>query len=302
MRVFRISSATDSTTPTAIATILTPLERVHVDSATRGAYKLLHRSSIDEVVQDLREQRANAVLVSVARYDPASTARMAAMVREFPRIPAFALLTDVYRSTPHSVLSLGQLGVRTLIDTRQPSGWSVLKDLLVAERATDIAHLTLVTLNLDLTAVPDDCWRVFELIFTHRPSIVNVRRLARLLNVLPTTLISRFYRAGLPSPKRYIDLGRLIRAARMLENPGLSVSAVARQLEYSSPQAFSRHVRALMQMSPVQFRRTYTGESMLRFFREELILPHVHTLRMFHPVEGPPGWTEPGTGLTASGE
>jgi AraC-like DNA-binding protein len=114
--------------------------------------------------------------------------------------------------------------------------------------------------------------------------------MGRHLNVIPGTLMSRFYRANLPSPKRYIDVGRLVRAARLLENAGLSVTSVARKLDYSSPQAFSRHVRCVLGMSPVRFREAYDGEKMLRKFREELILPHVATLRSFRPVSAQPGW------------
>lgn len=102
--------------------------------------------------------------------------------------------------------------------------------------------------------------------------------------------MSRFYRANLPSPKRYIDLGRLVRAARLLENNGLSVTNVARQLDYSSPQAFSRHVRCVLGLSPVQLRQQYDGESMLQRFREELILPYLPTLRCFRPATAAPGW------------
>ena len=276
--------------PPVIATVLTPLERVRVDVAAEGVFEVIHRSSVEELNDDVRVQQVDAVIVSVARYDIGSTARMAAMVREFPTIPTFALLTDVQRSTPHSVLELGRVGVRTLIDARSPSGWSALRELLTHERSTDVQRQMLGALNIDLVGVAPDCWKFFELLFTHKPYIVNVRQMGRYLNVLPGTLMSRFYRANLPSPKHYIDVGRLVRAARLLENAGLSVTSVARKLDYSSPQAFSRHVRCVLGMSPVRFREAYNGEMMLHKFREELILPHLLTLRMFHPATAQPGW------------
>ncbi|HEV2643017.1 MAG TPA: helix-turn-helix domain-containing protein, partial [Candidatus Elarobacter sp.] len=137
-------------------------------------------------------------------------------------------------------------------------------------------------------------WKFFELLFTHRPHIASVRQMGRHLNVVPGTLMSRFYRAKLPSPKRYIDIGRLVRAARLLENPGLSVTMVSRRLDYSSPQAFSRHVRCVLGMSPVKFRERYDGERMLRQFREELVTPHLSTLRSFRPAAAEPGWMPKG--------
>lgn len=284
------TTARNASRPLTVATVLTPLERVRVDVAADGMFEAVHRSSMDELAADVREQRVDAVLVSVARYDPQSTARMADVVREFPRIPAFALLTDMQRSTPHSALELGRVGVRTLIDARSPSGWTMLRDLLARERATDVQYQTLGALDGDLAGAPPDCWRFFELLFTHRPYLSSVRQMGRHMNVVPGTLMSRFYRAKLPSPKRYIDVGRLVRAARLLENPGLSITTVSRQLDYSSPQAFSRHVRCVLGMSPVAFRSSYTGESMLERFRTELIAPHVETLRQFRPATAPPGW------------
>lgn len=276
--------------PMPVSTMLTPSERTRVDAAAEGLYSALHRESLDEVLADLRERRAAAVLVSIAKYGLHSSARMAAMVREFPRVPAMALLTETQYSTPQSLLALGQLGVRILIDARQPSGWQTLRDILAAERSNDLQRTVLGHLSADLAGAPNDCWRFFELLFSQSPRVQTVRQLSRHLSILPSTLMSRFFRAQLPPPKRYIALARLIRAARLFENPGLSVASVANYLDYSSPQSFGRHIRTIMKMSPVTFREQYDGAGMLQFFREELILPYSVILRQFRPAATYPGW------------
>jgi AraC-like DNA-binding protein len=273
-----------------VTTILTPGERQRVDAAAEGLYSALHRESFDEVLADLRERRAGAVLISIARYGLQSSARMAAMVREFPRVPAMALLTETHYSTPQNLLSLGQLGVRILIDARQPSGWQALRDILAAERSNDLQRTALGQLSADLSGAPADCWRFFELLFSNTPQVHTVRQLARQMNILPSTLMSRFFRAHLPPPKKYLSTARLIRAAKLFENPGLSIASVANYLDYSSPQSFGRHVRTVMKMSPVTFRETYDGVGMLQFFRNELVLPHVDILRAFKPAVTSPGW------------
>ena len=102
--------------------------------------------------------------------------------------------------------------------------------------------------------------------------------------------MSRFFRARLPAPKRYLAFARLVRAARLFENPGLSVAAVANALDYSSPQSFGRHVRTLLRLTAVQFRERYDGEGMLHRFRAELVAPYVAALRRFTPLAVPPGW------------
>ena len=275
---------------TPVSTILTPLERSHVDAAAHGLCQPLHRESLDEVLSDLRDQKADLVLISVTRYGTQSSARVAAMVREFPRIPAVALLTETHNSTPHATLALGQMGIRTLVDARVPSGWQMLRNLLATQGSNDLQRSALAQIARDIPGVSKDCWRFFELLFDTSPRIATVRQLARHLNILPSTLMSRFFRAKLPAPKRYLSLARLIRAARLFENPGLSVARVANHLDYSSPQSFGRHVRTVMRMSPVKFRATYDGQGMLQCFRRELILPYVDVLCNFRPSAAYPGW------------
>jgi AraC-like DNA-binding protein len=285
-----MSSDSKRTIRTPVSTILTPLERSRVDAAAQGLCDALHRESLDEILSDLRQQKANLVLISVTRYGSQNSSRVAAMVREFPRVPTVALLTETQSSTPHATLALGQLGIRTLVDARMPAGWQTLRNILAMQGSSDLQRSALNQISLDLPGVSEDCWRFIELLFDSSPKVSTVRQLARRLNILPSTLMSRFFRAKLPAPKRYLSLARLIRAARLFENPGLSVARVANHLDYSSPQSFGRHVRTVMKMSPVKFRSTYDGQGMLQLFRTELILPYADVLCTFRPSTAYPGW------------
>ena len=114
--------------------------------------------------------------------------------------------------------------------------------------------------------------------------------LSKQLGVLPSTMMSRFYRAGAPAPKRYLALARLFRAARLFENAGFSIANVANHLDYSSPQSFGRHVRTQLHMTAGDFRARYDGIGMFERFRGELILPYLTTLRDLRPLTTPPGW------------
>lgn len=273
-----------------VSTVLSPGERIRVDAVANGLCEPLHRESLEEVLADLRNQRSGMVLISVSRYAGQGYSRMAAVVREFPRVPAIALLTETEMSTPYSTLLLGQLGIKKLVDVRTPNGWQTLRSLLASDSSQDLHRSALAQINLDLPGAPADCWRFLELVFDPSPRIATVRQLARRLEILPSTLMSRFFRAGLPAPKKYLALSRLIRAARLFENPGLSVASVANHLDYSSPQSFGRHVRTMMKMSPVDFRNRFDGQGMVQHFRTQLILPYADTLRCFHPIDAFPGW------------
>ena len=157
-----------------ISTLLTPAERQRVDAAGEGCYRALHRDSVDDLIRDLKTQRVQAVLVSVSCAG-SQAGRVASLVREFPRVPAMALLSELELKTPHAVLALGQSGIRRLIDVRQSVGWRELRGALMAD-AGDSGHRAMLSqLAVDLAGVPDDCWRFFDTIFTCSPRIGNVR-------------------------------------------------------------------------------------------------------------------------------
>ncbi|HEU4566280.1 MAG TPA: helix-turn-helix domain-containing protein [Gemmatimonadaceae bacterium] len=267
-----------------IATVLTRDERMRVDAAGQGLYATLHRDTVEQVLRDLRQRRVGAILVSVSRCDEQDTVSLARMVREFPRVPTFALLSQLEPATPRTVLSIGSSGVRRLIDVRHPAGWRELRAALMTDRASDIERVALGQLSLDLAGAPEDCHRFFELLFGRPRRVLTVRALAQALGVLPTTLMSRFFRARLPAPKRYLAVARLVQAARLFENPGLSIANVADHLDYSSPQSFGRHVRTVLGITASAFRQRYDGEGMLGHFRDSLVLPHLASLREFSPV------------------
>src|SRR5215467_13553121 len=274
--------------PLAIATMLTPTERLRVDAAGDGWYQTIHRDSVAELVQDLKTQRAGAVVISVARCDATERSAVAALVREFPRVPTVALLTSVDRAAPQAMLSLGSTGVRQLVDVREADGWRELRNYLLTTRAEDIQREALGQLAVDLAGVSHDCWRFFEALFLVPAHVSTVRALARRMDVLPSTLMSRFFRAKLPPPKRYLALARLVRAARLFENPGFSVANIANHMDYSSPQSFGRHVRMQLDITALELRERYDGRGMFEHFRAMLIHPHIDRLRTLRPLI--PSW------------
>ena len=137
---------------------------------------------------------------------------------------------------------------------------------------------------------PEAAWASADLDILAPRSLTTVRQLARRLGVVPTTFMSRFFRAGIPAPKKYLATARLVRAARLLENPGYSLTQVAFLLEYSSPQSFSRHVTHSLQCGSAEFRNRYSGEALLEHMRQRLILPYQQQLIAFVPVEVTPQW------------
>jgi AraC-like DNA-binding protein len=83
---------------------------------------------------------------------------------------------------------------------------------------------------------------------------------------------------------------RLLYAAQLFENEGLSISDVAYRLDYSSPQSFGRHLRALLGITAGEFRRRFSFDAAIDRFVALLITPYRGAWRQFHPlVPGKPG-------------
>jgi AraC-like DNA-binding protein len=118
------------------------------------------------------------------------------------------------------------------------------------------------------------------------PETPTVTNLAQRLYVRPSTLMSRFARAGLPSPKNYLAAVRLLHASYLFEASGLSVADVAYRLEYSSPQSFGRHLRAMLGVTALEFRRRFPVPLALERFVGLMVEPYREVWRDFHPVAG----------------
>lgn len=267
-----------------VSTILTVDERIRVDAAGVGVYQTQHRSRVEQLLRDVREHGARAILVSVRYCEDEDENSLGMAVREIPRIPTVALLSRMTERTPAVLLRLGKHGVRTVVDVRSPQGWSELRAYLSEQLTDAFEHLILSRVHVIVPGMTEECATFFETLFRASRTVPSVRLLARQMQLLPSTLMSRFFRIGLPAPKQYLAMTRLVRAAFLFENQGYSVANVANHLEYSSPQSFGRHVRTMLGITAVEFRARYSGELMMRQFERELIEPYVKILEEFQPI------------------
>lgn len=266
-----------------VLTVLDPDERARVDAAGEGLYLAIHRDSVADVLEDLKRRRVSAVLLSVVRCARDGDRRMATMVREFPSVPTVALLGHT-PPTAEALLRFGNAGVTRLVDVRLPSGWTRLRQMLGNEAPRDVDRVALDAIRAELGEVTPDCWLFFEALFISSDRLGTIRELALRAGVLPSTLMSRFFRAGLPAPKRYLAFARLLRAARLFEDSGHSIADVANALEYSSPQSFGRHVRTLLGITAGEFRAQFGSERMLEKLLDDLVRPHKRALRALRPL------------------
>jgi AraC-like DNA-binding protein len=298
VREARRRQARERTAPVAprprIGTWLTPRERSRVELVVSGQVELIHRDVLHAIHADLISGRIDATLVSAAVIRAPDVSILAEIVRDFPGNSIVGVVAEVEESQALArVLAFGHAGVQFVVDARTASGWSALRTALVSQRMRDTfiqrAIRDLAGAIPEITR-PTAGWTRF-LVAAFAPHMVSCKQIAASLGVGSSTLTSRFYRAGLPSPKRYIAHARLVWAARLGETPGLSISAIAHRLDASSPQSFGRMVRALTGVTAADFRNQFDGAAMLERFRAELVEPYREKLQSFDPLD--PGPTEP---------
>src|SRR5919197_3867721 len=121
-----------------ICTVLPPPERPRIDAAGDGCFSTLHADSLREALHVARRRRVDAVVISVHRCHGEALPAVARLVREFPAIPAVALVSRHDRESTETLLRLGATGVRSAVDCSHPDGWRRLRDL-VAHPASPVA-------------------------------------------------------------------------------------------------------------------------------------------------------------------
>jgi len=278
-----VSYAADPASSTTVAAVLTLGERPRVDAAGNGLFAVLHRDSIPDAVRAVRERPVDAVLVSVHRCGPDQMELLGHLVREFPSIPTVALVSQHDPGAIEMLLRLGASGVRQVVDVTSPAGWSRLRQV-VGQPATRAVARIQQPILASIAEAPADARLFVEAMIRLAPDVPTVTALAQQLSVRPSTLMSRFARAGLPSPKNYLSAIRLLHAAFLFETVGLSVADVAYRLEYSSPQSFGRHLRAMLGLTALEFRRRFPFPMALERFVALMMVPYREVWRTFHPL------------------
>jgi AraC-like DNA-binding protein len=267
-----------------VATVLHPEERPRLDAAAGGRFMTIHTDTIPEAIRAVRERPVAAVLLSAGYLPREEVPTVARLVKAFPTVQTVAVVSRHDARASERLLELGASGVRTMVDLSQRDGWVHLRDQLTHPTSPATARI-LGRVMPELLETPEDCRLCFESMIRLAPSVSTVRGLCRQFLVPPSTLVSRFFRARLPSPKRYLARVRLLFVAGLLETRGLSIADVVYRMEYSSPQSFGRHLRALTGLTASEYRRRVPLDRALELFREDLIDPFRAVLRAFHPLE-----------------
>ena len=274
-----------------ICALLGPRERTQVEAATDGHLAIQHRSTVAGIYDDIASGHADGAIISVALIRDTDIPNLAALLRDLPTTQVLGLIgEDGAAAAVVGTLLLGRAGITRLVDVRERAGWTALREAFTLDVPEGAVRAALTTILAAIeteadgtrTRCAEGLQRFLTAIFA--PNATTAIGIAAELGVTPSTLASRFDRAGLPSPKEYLALAKLLRAAYLGEAPGLTIRDISERLQASSPQSYGRTVRHMTGMSAGQFRRTVNGPAALERFTESVIIPYRDTLRGFDPV------------------
>lgn len=271
--------------PLTVAAVLTPIERQRVEAAASGVFAVVHRESVREAARVVRERPVDAILISVHRCGREQADAVRHLVHDFPGIPTLALLSQHDARASEMLLTLGASGVRQVVDVSSPAGWTNLRSAVNRPASRSASRIQQAVIGA-LGPVPPDTRFFFETLIRIAPETPTVRKLASVLRVQPSTLMSRFARSDLPSPKNYLASVRLLHAAYLFQSQGLSIADVAYRLDYSSPQSFGRHLRTMLGVTSSEFRERCPFPVALERFVTHMITPYGRILKTFHPLVG----------------
>lgn len=268
-----------------VCTVLAPPQRRRVDAAGLGHFLAFHCDTLCAALSAARERPLEALLVSPDACDEAALAGLARFVGEFPAVAPIALVSGAAPDAWDRLLRLGASGVRRAVDCSAPTGWQRLRTL-VGRPASSAAARIAARLVPALGGPDTEAAAFFDLLARRAPVMRSVARLARHLQVERVAFEARFHRARLPTPKTYLAGMRLLHAAHLLRNPGLSLSAVVTELDYGWIGSLNRHLRRVFGVTASEFRGRFPFALLLERYVDRLIIPYRDTLRAFHPLHG----------------
>lgn len=268
--------------PADIVTVVDASLQGRLDLALDEVFRPVHLTSVSAALSVVRERPVRAVLLG----QESMTTHSGPAVGKLSVTCGGALIAVVGGWTPNlseTLLAFGRYGVRDAVDVSSRDGLSRLRDLITRSE-WELANRVARVLEPSLEGASEEMRFFVNYLVRTAPFVGSARTLAMGLRVSHSSLNSRFFRAGLPSPKQYLAYIRLLFAAALLEQPMISAAQAARRLNYSSPQSFMRHVRGQLGVSVSEFRQRYTFEALVHHVAFHTLSQHGATIRWFRPL------------------
>ena len=221
---------------------------VQMDAACGASHALRPCRGWGELFEAAARASPGVALVDPYHGGALAAAELGRLRERFPRLEVVAY-ADFAGRPAHEVFTLALLGVRAVVSLGDGDSPAALRRCL-GEHLNATALDELVG-RLGET-VPARVMAWLGPVLRSPATPATAAELARLARCSPRTLRRTLAAAGLPPAERLLAWRRLLHAVRLMEDPHRSVDSVARALDYSSPSALRKSLRALAGMRPTE--------------------------------------------------
>jgi AraC-like DNA-binding protein len=236
-----------------LATLLPNQQRLlRLRAALRDRYTVHVCLDWDDLLETCA-RRAVTIAVVDPYWPTADEARFDALrllKRRFPSVGVVPYVA-VPPASPHDLFEMGRFGLDSIIIAEQDD--QLARRLLTRIEQAEARGLT-DALRRALGEVRPTARDAMLVCVTRAHQRLSPDALARILGVRRKVLSERLVQARFPSPQPLIAWGRLIVAARMLEDPERSADRIAMALEYPSGSAFRNSCQRYLGATPHEIR------------------------------------------------
>lgn len=236
-----------------------------LQAALRDRYRLISCDSWDGVRRACAEEAVSIAVLDPFASSPAQFDDVRRLRVRYPSV-AIVLYVSIPPTPPRELFEAGRFGVDGLVLADQDDEPRQVRAFIEQAEARGVLGIVRRALEGVRTTVRD----ATLVAVTRAHQRLTPERLARILGLRRKALASRLAQAGFPPPARLIAWGRLIVAARLLEDEQRSVDAVAMSLDYPSGSAFRNVFRRYLNATPQQVRSSGATQFVIDAFIREV--------------------------------
>lgn len=270
-----------------IATLVhTPLRQQRIREALEEQHEVLPCFTWDELLGACGRRAVTLALVDLfpaaaPAAEPGSFEVLRQMKRRYPSV-ATVLYTAMPPARPRDLFEAGRFGLDGLVLADQDDDPVQLR--AVVDRAE--ARGALAPLLPELSRLPSTVRDAVLLSVTRAHQPLSPDDLSRILGVRRKLLSARLSHAGFPTSQKLIAWGRLIVAARLLEDTERTADSVALALDYPSGSAFRNACQRYVRAAPHQMRAQGGAVFVIKMLLEEVAKNAPPAAAVPQPVPG----------------
>ena len=223
--------------------------------AIAARFPVVHASTWNDALTAIRARPVELAVLDPLLSGTASAHEIERLRRLFPSLPLI-LYTSLSPATAGVLLALGHVGIREVILFRHDDHPSRLRELLAQEEAQSASRQLLDQVAAVLAPLPSELRWVLEEVLRSPAELQTVQQVAARARVDRRTFERWFARLGLPSPRHFLAVARVLYAHRLLQDPGFTVEDVAQRLGYAQTKTLQLHARSYLGLTAGEMRLT----------------------------------------------